>query len=227
MSDMSKMLSQVRVQEMSQSELNDLKRNGEGNAWPWYLQCAGSIMAHNYYVHHLISNHVRSIPNLTKIVELGTGYGTMTIPLALNAISYGGLPHKKDENGIDTIMLMKDVPVVTFDIKDIREPQIKKVHDRLNVRFIELDLFQNVEIITHQHIPDGPIYLLCDNGNKKKEFEIFVPKLAKGSLISVHDYMQEFFDVDAQELIDRGVVEEVEKEEWMKYDCQFATYRRI
>jgi hypothetical protein len=43
---------------------------------------------------------------------------------------------------------------------------------------------------------DGPVILLCDNGNKPREVRVFPPALPPDSLVVVHDWMTEFLPDD-------------------------------
>jgi len=105
-----------------------------------------------------------------RIIEIGTGTGGLAACLGLYAMN-------------------KDADMFTFDINGI-SGYMQEVFNWLNVDFCECDIFQDEHI---KHIgelieSDGTTLLLCDNGNKPKEFELFAPHLKPGDIIMAHDY---------------------------------------
>ena len=81
---------------------------------------------------------------------------------------------------------------LTIDLKDLRK--FKKVNflrgDLLNDKLFQQHL--------HYHLQKGKTFLYCDNGNKKKEIEIFASSLKAGSILGVHDWGVELTSKDVQ-----------------------------
>lgn len=70
-----------------------------------------------------------------------------------------------------------------------------------------------------------PLVLLCDGGNKPKEFQTFVPLLWAGDLVAVHDWGNEFTDLDVEPV--RALVERVCEAECVEHGALTAFYRRV
>jgi hypothetical protein len=51
------------------------------------------------------------------------------------------------------------------------------------------DCFQSTTLIDMLEVVGRPLVLLCDGGNKPKEFNTFAPCIQVGSLIMAHDYV--------------------------------------
>lgn len=66
-------------------------------------------------------------------------------------------------------------------------------------QFRQFDIFEDTSRIEY-HIAryPKPLILLCDNGDKKREFETFVPMLDPGDYVVVHDLGQEFHPADVE-----------------------------
>lgn len=100
---------------------------------------------------------LRTIGFPKLIVELGTGTGTFTKLLAL----------------------VTDAEIHTYD-------------DGSRLKSLGFEGFRNI-IAFEGDIFKSPIlvedcdWLICDNGNKRKEVETFAPRLRPGSLLWVHD----------------------------------------
>jgi hypothetical protein len=96
------------------------------------------------------------------------------------------------------------------------------VFDRLGVSFLQRDVFSDAtQSELGRSFFAGPTYLVCDDGDKRREFRTYVPLLRSGSIVSVHDFGCEFMESDVMALS----VETLGKEEWLCYNVQFATWR--
>lgn len=184
----------------------DAKKNVVAE-WTWFNRFCGMLMAHNYYTYHIFSEIIEKNPQLCGIIELGTFTGAMTTVLGLEGIR-------------------KQIPVHTFDIAVQTDEGTNRIFRQLNVNVHTCDIFENnmgfLKNLVKQM--NGPIYLLCDNGNKKGEFTTLVPFLPSGSMISVHDWQMEFLPEDAQ--IHSSLLEPFEDVAWMKHNTLLATWRK-
>lgn len=172
--------------------------------WEWFTENAGAYMAHNFYVYHIISRIIGSNPQIRRIIELGTYAGAMTMQFGLEGVR-------------------KNIKVDTFDISDkLLAPDTKAILKHLGVNINLTDIFKNKEVVISL-LSQEPCYLMCDNGNKKLEFQTFVPHLKSGSVVSVHDYEMEFFDEDAKMF--EGKLEPIMTSEWKRHNAQFASWK--
>lgn len=111
---------------------------------------------------------------IKSLIELGTGYCGMSAFLLLQCIQ-------------------REAVFGTFDIK--RNSRLNlPLHKIINLKntFFEMDIFAERETIqyTIENAPK-PLLLFCDNGDKPKEFEFFVPSLKSGDYVAVHDWPSE------------------------------------
>lgn len=100
---------------------------------------------------------------LTRIIELGTGFGGLSILLALVGLEF-----------------------ITYDINDIRKN--RPLFDALNIDFRKADVFERIDEIKELIQKPGKTLLICDGGNKPKEFKTFAPFLKPDDIIIAHDY---------------------------------------
>ncbi len=101
------------------------------------------------------------------IVEIGTAYGGLTLHL-----------HK---------LKPPDCHLVSYDVTDMRHApacaeagidfRCRSVFTRESI--LEISALLSVE---------GPCLILCDGGNKIREFNLFAPVLKRGDVIMAHDY---------------------------------------
>lgn len=188
-------------------DLNERKHHSENGDWEWFKEFAGIGMPSNYYTFHLISRIMTENPQIQRIVELGTYWGSMAV--------YFGL-----------IGIRRDIPVVTLDKEDQVRPRTKKLFEALSIAYRVMDIFEHRDVVKHV-LALCPTYLICDNGNKADEFYEFGRALTPGSVISVHDYGTEFYDEDARRLSDIRSIEPFHPEEWTKHNVQFATWKIV
>lgn len=186
----------------------DSKGLGQTNpthSFPWFTDFCGIEMAHNYYIYHILSINLKSHPEIRSLIELGTYLGGLSTYCGLLGVRFG-------------------IPVHTFDNRRVFDTGTEQLFDRLGVQFHQADVFSEPTVHEMcQIVGDEPTYLICDNGDKRREFATYVPHLPAESLISVHDYGCEFFPGDAIAFD----VQPVNEEEWFKYNCQFATWRKV
>lgn len=117
--------------------------------------------------------------NLPKrIIEIGTCRGGFTVFI------------KK---------LFPETEVYTFDIskeypQGYHHPENNlnnafPVFEKFNIKFKECDIFNEIECVKNLIQQEGLTILLCDGGNKPREFQTFAQFLKKGDLIFAHDYI--------------------------------------
>lgn len=114
-------------------------------------------------------NAVNVFPNIIKdfdtIIEIGTGRGAFTSWLEFNKSS--------------------KCKIISYDINSSRN-QFKE----LKVDFRVQDCFSCTEDIKNIIVNGGKVLLLCDGGNKEKEFNTFAHFLKLGDVIMAHDYSE-------------------------------------
>lgn len=108
--------------------------------------------------------------DITRIVELGTGHGALTLFFGLHMSMRGG-------------------KVLSFDINRLMPPQWYELSEKLNITFEQEDVFASgtVEKV-REFIRDGRALIFCDNGDKKREFPLYAGVLKKNDLIMAHDW---------------------------------------
>jgi hypothetical protein len=122
------------------------------------LQKAGVEKAFN-----VLAENVSSQP-FERIIEIGTDYGGLTNLLA---------DHKLSEKAT----------MYTYDINPHRF-----VSHNNKINFIVTDVFTIENDLANLIQSPGRTLLLCDGGNKRKEFEVFHRYLKLNDIIMAHDY---------------------------------------
>ena len=127
---------------------------------------------------------------IKRFLELGTGMGGLAVLLGL-------------------VGKTKNFEVFTFTnrsllLSETQNTQIFDIYKSLSVNFIYGDIFTDsnqkiVELIQ----ASGCTVLLCDGGDKPREFNLFAPYLKKGDYILAHDFQDsvEYFDLHKEELL--------------------------
>ncbi len=106
------------------------------------------------------------------ICELGTGSGALSIYWALWA-------------------RLQSVPFLTVDIRP-PEPVVFSTLQLLGTKVQRADcLSRHAQSLVSSHMDGRPGLLLCDNGNKVKELQIYAPLTPPNSLILAHDFADE------------------------------------
>lgn len=116
-----------------------------------------------------------------RIIELGTANGNFSLYLYLWCIGRGA-------------------DFYTMDIMKSWHNGNRILKDKLDFEshFYNIDIFEKQEDIKTLIQGEGKTILICDNGNKIKEFKTFAPMLKAGDLISVHDWDTEISEVDTR-----------------------------
>lgn len=100
-----------------------------------------------------------------RVIELGTLKGGLTLAIAER---YGGEYH-------------------SFDYIDKISDNTKRLLKDLGVNIYVENVFET-DTVKKLIEGEGRALLLCDNGNKIKEVELFIPYLKSGDVIMAHDY---------------------------------------
>jgi len=104
----------------------------------------------------------------SRIIELGTGFGGLTVFLGLYGYS----------NACE---------VSTYD-NEPKDDEYKQLIAYLGVTRYTADLFSMADEIAREIASPGKTILICDNGNKVLEFNNFASALKAGDVIMAHDY---------------------------------------
>jgi cephalosporin hydroxylase len=118
---------------------------------------------------------------IKTFIELGTDEGGMSLYLAMQCIQRNVHFHTFDHQSY-----------VNFDSPLARIFGLKNA-------FHFVDLFSEEGAAQVQQIIDSfphPLAIFFDNGNKPREWNIFVPMTHKGDYCIVHDWQDEFMPVD-------------------------------
>lgn len=133
----------------------------------------GQLQQNKHFASNIDSLLARIQPK--RIIEIGTARGGSTL-LISEAVKTLGL----------------DTKIKTFDVY-VKGPHLPMEMD--NVEFIVDNIFNEdwSELVKPEEIEnflsaDGINLILCDGGNKKKEFELLAKYLKPGDIIMAHDY---------------------------------------
>lgn len=177
-------------------------------SWQWHLNFIGQYQQHNYYLYYIIDRIISQNPQITKIIELGTGYGALTMVLGL----WG---------------LRRNIPVYTVDIRPNKIDPIKQVLDTLKVTVLEKDIYSEQTTKELQEIiQDKPILMVCDGLDKSIEINTWVPLLPNNSIVCGHDYRTECIPEKIKDITDKHCVP-FEEENWEKLNVQLVVYKKI
>jgi len=115
---------------------------------------------------------------VARVIELGTSTGGMSIYLQLYCHVAGA-------------------SFVTYDLLG-KQPTYSELFDRLGIDYRQRDVLSESAIHEIRDLirGDGISVLLCDNGDKSREFSAFASALKTGDIILAHDYApdREYFD---------------------------------
>ncbi len=150
-----------------------------------------------------------------RIVEIGTGYGGLTVMLGLWGVAHNTKMHTYDiRTDVDNSKVFRTLAI---------DAHIANVFD--------IDTTREIERCIQQ---PGTTLLLCDGGEKVREFNLLAPMLKPGDIIMAHDYWPdaesfdrevrhrlwgwlEITDADAQEIAKVFHLEPFLQELWLPY----------
>ncbi len=169
--------------------------------WEYDLMFVGQRAGHNPYIYHVISE-VLSEYKVESIIEVGTYQGALTMYLGL----WGA---------------RLNVPVLSVDIEDNLYHPVYPVLERLGVTVFSGDVFENLDLLT-EFIGGKPTYLVCDGGDKAREFDVIGKIVPVGSVISIHDWGTEVSKLDSG-----FPMYQIGMDQWRAHDVRFASVQKI
>lgn len=173
--------------------------------WECWLSFVGQGAAHNFFIHDLISRNMARYPGVHSIVELGTYRGALTMYLGLWGLRLG-------------------IPVHTFDYEPALSAPVHHVFEKLGVITHWCDMYTEEGIAeVMKAVGDKPTYLICDGGDKPKEFDLFGQLIPVGSMMSAHDWGTEIKEIYAKNVL----FEHLNTEEWAQHDAKWITVVKI
>lgn len=108
--------------------------------------------------------------DITRVLELGTGFGGLTLFFGL---------HMQERSG----------KVLSFDIVKKFKPEWTKWTVSLPIVFEERNAFmQDTVAHARDFIQEGRALVFCDDGDKKREFPLYAGILKTDDLIMAHDW---------------------------------------
>lgn len=177
-------------------------------SWQWHLNFIGQYQQHNYYLYYVIDRIMSKNPQITKIIELGTGYGALTMVLGLWGIK-------------------RSIPVYTVDIAPVKIKPIEPILQRLDVQVLTKDIYaQNTINDLQKIINNEPVLLVCDGLDKSIEINTWVPLLPIHSIICGHDYRTECIPEKIKDITEKHC-EPFEPENWEKLNVQLVVYKKV
>jgi 23S rRNA U2552 (ribose-2'-O)-methylase RlmE/FtsJ len=189
------------MREPTEQEKHLMYDFNNSNQWEWHTTFVGTTMQSNYRLYYCV-DRIMELFTPSSIIEIGTARGALATYLGL----WG---------------LKLNVPVVTLDIVDIREFPLGKI----GVQFLQLNCFEEMtKEIVLSHINNKPTLLICDGGDKQKEFIEYVPLVPSGSVIMAHDYGVEFHLENVQSVM--HLVEPVLRDRWNEMGNQAVWFRK-
>lgn len=123
-----------------------------------------------------------------RIIEFGTWRGTLSLYLLLYSLS--------ENSEFYTYDIKKFSSYEDEDKKDVLKESLD-----FNRHFRQKDIFNNIEEIKNLIRQTGRSILFCDDGDKKREFNTFVPFLKKGDVVGFHDWTREVQYSDIKETV--------------------------
>jgi hypothetical protein len=177
-------------------------------SWQWHLNFIGQYQQHNYYLYYVIDRIMNQNSQITKIIELGTGYGALTMVLGLWGIK-------------------KNIPVYTVDIRPNKIEPIQNVLDCLKVIVLAKDIYSDETTKYLQSIiGNEPVLMICDGLDKSIEMNTWVPLLPNNSIVCGHDYRTECIPEKIKDITDKHCIP-FEEENWEKLNVQLVVYKTV
>lgn len=193
-----------------QKELWDRKKINDSETWEWYTNFVGQRMQHNYWEYNIVGQTMLENPQIKGIVEIGTGCGGLTMLLGLWGVRC-------------------NIPVITYETIHALYQPVEHVLEKLDVQIYNKDCFdKHDQAFIEQYIElNNPVYLVCDGGDKQKEIKTYAPLVAKGGLVSGHDWECEIFPKEIIPFMESQGFAPWHQEQWTAKNAQFATWKKV
>lgn len=104
-----------------------------------------------------------------RVIELGSYNGGFAMTLAFALLARGG-------------------SVYSFDTMEAPKEEWRPIAKVLPVHFLRYDIWELADLIGRQIADGGTTILLCDGGDKRREFNHFAKFLKAGDVIAAHDF---------------------------------------
>ena len=101
--------------------------------------------------------------NIVRVLEIGTATGGF----------------------IRAVRDLTNAEIITY---DVIETKYKSVLEENNITVNVKSVFEDYDSVEDYISAEGQVLVLCDGGNKIKEFEVFSRLLKSGDIIMAHDY---------------------------------------
>ena len=101
--------------------------------------------------------------NIVRVLEIGTATGGF----------------------IRAVRDLTNAEIITY---DVIETKYKSVLEENNITVNAKSVFEDYDSVEDYISAEGQVLVLCDGGNKIKEFEVFSRLLKSGDIIMAHDY---------------------------------------
>lgn len=157
-------------------------------------------------------NRLLNAHNFDRIIEIGTHTGGLSLQFALYAL-LSRTQVVCDDPSEPALFVNRThhrslKSFTTYDIA-IRDKSIIQILRAMGANFVQADTLNDpktIETIRAQIAAPGTTLLLCDGGNKHKEFELYAPALKPGDFIMGHDwaYDEAAFECNKRDGVWRG-----------------------
>ena len=104
--------------------------------------------------------------NIVRVLEIGTATGGF----------------------IRAVRDLTDAEIITYDVLETKH---KTTLEENNISVNVKSVFEDYEIVEDYISGKGQVLVLCDGGNKIKEFDVFSKLLKSGDIIMAHDYSRD------------------------------------
>lgn len=116
-----------------------------------------------------------------SVMELGTGYGGLTLFFALQCF----------QRGMDFVTY-DNVKSLDFSAKLPAALGIEKQFRHVNI----IGETERIGVLKNVEDARRPLVIMVDNGDKPRDFKMVAPYTQPGDIIAVHDWETEFFPED-------------------------------
>ena len=104
--------------------------------------------------------------NIVRVLEIGTATGGF----------------------IRAVRDLTDAEIITYDILETKH---KATLEENNISVNVKSVFEDYDVVEDYISGKGQVLVLCDGGNKIKEFDVFSKLLKSGDIIMAHDYSRD------------------------------------
>ena len=172
----------------------------------WYKTFLGVRQQHTYWMYKVFDDAISNNQQLGRFVEIGTGVGAVSVILALHAVQ-------------------ASTHLLTYDNRPELHSKLMPIFHRLGIEDKSSDHWEDIDHIK-AYMNDIPTFFFCDGGDKKREFNFYVPLIPRKSVIAAHDYGMEFTQEDIQETVNKYNLFPIQQNEWVggKDDIQTCLY---